>query len=250
MSLVSKTALATSYCLTPAASSSAASRWVSGTVDWYWKRPVSITTVRFARWNAPARLPRRSSEPVSKQTNTSGESGTSRGGVRRSTPGRKRYCAATSNGSEKLTTAARPALTSAPCSASAEPSASPSGCRWQEITSPFASLIAVVAACQSRGAIVVGAEHRVEPRRPVQVGSDLDVSHRHQARLALLDLLVLQPFADQPPDRLGQAERTGIARVGHGYASSGPNIDTSLDSSSTPGLRSTSRSAVTSTLRA
>src|SRR6266498_1265588 len=129
MSLVSNTCLAISYCCTPAASSSAASRWVSGVVDWYWKRPVSvtravyrsvaiwrsigrsrrrsssrqstalagaagsirftspkrvleawwsITSVRRAPWNALTRLPRRSSEPVSKHTNRSAERGACR----------------------------------------------------------------------------------------------------------------------------------------------------------------------------
>src|SRR4029450_3404172 len=53
-----------------------------------------------------------------------------------------------------------------------------------------------------------------------------------------------------PRGRPGEAAGAGVAGLCHGVQSSGPYMVTSLVSSSTPGVRSASRSAATRTLRA
>ena len=97
---------------------------------------------------------------------------------------------------------------------------------------------------------LVVAEDGEEDAGVVQVAGDTHVGDGHQ-RARLVGPLGLQPFAGEPPDRLGQAAGSGVAGVGHGVSqSSGPYRVTSLPSSSTPGVRSASRSAATSTRRA
>src|SRR5215217_6665680 len=99
------------------------------------------------------------------------------------------------------------------------------------------------------GPFLVVAEHGEEDAGVVQVAGDAHVGDGHQ-RARLVGPLGLQPLAGQPPDRLGQAAGAGVAGLCHRAQSSGPYMVTSLPSSSTPGVRSASRSAATRTRRA